>query len=156
MKLLQEFREFAMRGNVIDLAVAVVIGGAFNKIITSFVENIIMPPINLITAKYGVNFKEYAISYPVELPKKDEAGNALVDSAGQSIMETVNYTILNVGPFIQTVFDFVLLAASIFLAVRTMNKLQARFTAQKAAEEKVSAPSEEVMLLRDIRDSLKR
>jgi len=127
VSIIKEFREFAMRGNVIDLAVAVVIGGAFNKIVTSLVENMIMPPVNLITAKFGVNFKEWAIKQTFVLPKKDAAGNEILDAAGLPVMEAVNYTVLNIGPFIQTVVDFTLLAVSVFLVIKTMNTLKRRF-----------------------------
>lgn len=154
MSLLKEFREFAMRGSVVDLAVGVVIGAAFGKIVSSFVANIIMPPLNLLTAKYGVNFNELALKVETEAPKLKPDGTMEMDAAGAPVMAMQNYPILNYGPFIQTIVDFLLVAAAIFLAVKIMNTVKARYEAEKAAdEEKIS---EDVLLLREIRDSLKK
>lgn len=155
MSLLKEFRDFAMRGNVVDLAVGVVIGAGFGKIISSFVDNIIMPPINLLTAKSGVNFKEAAIKQPFTLPKKGPDGKEVLDTAGQPVMETVNYAVLNYGPFIQTVFEFTLMAFAIFMAVKLMNSVKAR-AGMEAEAAPPPPPPEDVILLREIRDSLKR
>lgn len=116
-----------MRGNVIDLAIAVVIGGAFGKITTSLVDTIIMPLIGIIIG--GISFSELSIVF----------GSA-----------TIAY-----GAFIQSVVDFVIIAFVIFLVVKVMNELQRKEEAKPEAE-KVVEPSEEVKLLREIRDSLKR
>lgn len=154
-KWVKEFRDFAMRGNVIDLAVAVVIGGAFSKIVNSFVANIVMPPLNLLTAKYGVNFNEAALRVTTDAPVFDAAGKMLTEADGSIKLEPTKYAILNYGPFIQTIVDFLLIAVAIFLAIKVINSMKDRF--QK--EEEVAAPakaSEEVRLLREIRDSLKR
>ena len=149
MGFVKEFKDFAMRGNVVDLAVGVVIGGAFGKIIGSFVSDIIMPPLNLITAKSGMNFKELAVKYPVSLPKVVD-GKPVLDEAGQPVSEVVQYSILNVGPFIQTVVDFTLVALAIFMAIKAMNAMKKK---QEAAAP--AAPPEDVVLLREIRDALK-
>ncbi len=149
MSIVKEFKDFAMRGNVVDLAVGVVIGGAFGKIIGSLVSDIIMPPLNLITAKSGMNFKELAVKYPVELPKMAD-GKPVVDGAGQPVNEMVQYSILNYGAFIQTVLDFTLIALAIFFAIKVMNAMKKKEEAAAPA-----APAEDVVLLREIRDSLK-
>jgi large conductance mechanosensitive channel len=151
MSLIKEFREFAMRGNVIDLAVGVVIGAAFGKIISSLVANIIMPPLNLLTSKYGVNFNDWAWRVPMEAPKLDANGAAvMVDGKPEMVFQ--NYPILNYGPFIQSVIDFLLVAIALFAVIKILNTAKARFEAQKAAEP--PAPPEDVVLLREIRDSL--
>jgi large conductance mechanosensitive channel len=155
MSLIKEFREFAMKGSVVDLAVGVVIGTAFGKIVGSFVSNIIMPPINLLTAKYGVDFSQYAITYNTESPKLDAAGAIVKDATGNPEMVVQDYPILNVGPFVQTVFDFLLVAAAIFIAVKIMNSAKARFEKEQAAAPP-APPAEDIVLLREIRDSLKR
>lgn len=155
MGLVKEFREFAMKGSVVDLAVGVVIGTAFGKIVGSFVSNIIMPPINLLTAKYGVDFSQYAITIETESPKLDAAGAIVKDATGNPEMVMQDYPILNVGPFVQTVFDFILVAAAIFIAVKIMNTAKARFEKEKEAAPP-APPAEDILLLREIRDSLKR
>ena len=152
MSLMQEFKEFAMRGNVVDLAVGVVIGGAFGKIVGSLVSDIVMPPLNLLTAKSGVNFKDLTLKYPVQLPKSVE-GKPVLDDAGQPVLELVNYSILNYGAFIQTVIDFGLIALAIFVVIKMLNSMK------KKEEVAVAAPaavSEDVVLLREIRDALRK
>ncbi|QDV22787.1 large-conductance mechanosensitive channel protein MscL [Aureliella helgolandensis] len=151
MSLVKEFREFAMRGNVIDLAVGVVIGGAFQKIVSSFVANIVMPPLNLLTAKANVNFNELALRVKTEAPVLDDTGAPIIED-GVAKMETYNYAILNYGALIQTIFDFLLIAIAIFLAVKMINTAKARFEKEEEAAPK--APSEDIVLLREIRDSL--
>ena len=124
-----EFKAFAMKGNVIDLAVAVVIGAAFGKIITSLVSDIVTPLIGLLMG--GVDFS--GLSYKL--------GNA-----------TVSY-----GVFIQSVIDFIIVAFAIFLVVNAINKAQKTMAKKEAETPKAPAePSEEVKLLREIRDSLHR
>lgn len=125
MGLVKEFREFAMRGNVIDLAVGVVIGGAFGKIVSSLVENIFMTPLNLITAKSGVSFNTLSLKY------KDA-------------------DVLKYGPFLQTIFEFLIIAFALFLVVKAMNTLK-----RKADTPATPPPTpEDILLLREIRDSL--
>jgi len=132
MGMMKEFKDFAMKGNVIDMAVGIVIGGAFGKIIGSLVTDVIMPPIGILLG--GVDFAN--LSYV--LKEATEAAEAV----------TMNY-----GVFINTVVEFVIIAFAIFMVIKAMNN------AKKKEEEKPAAPpkpSEEVMLLKDIRDSLKK
>ncbi len=154
-KWITEFREFAMRGNVIDLAVAVVIGAAFGKIVNSFVANIVMPPLNLLTAKYGVNFNEAALKVTTDAPKFDAAGKMLTNADGSIILEPTEYAILNYGPVLQTIVDFLLVAVAIFLVIKAINTLKDRFKKEEAVAAP-AGPSEEILLLREIRDSLKQ
>lgn len=155
MSLVKEFREFAMRGNVIDLAVGVVIGTAFGKIVGSFVSNIIMPPLNLLTAKFGVNFADLAWKVPLNSPKLKPDGTMELGPDNAPIMIQQNYPILNFGPFIQTVVDFLLIALAIFIAIKALNTAKARFEKEKEAAPP-APPAEDILLLREIRDSLKR
>ena len=152
MSLIKEFREFAMRGNVIDLAVGVVIGAAFGKIISSLVANIIMPPLNLLTSKYGVNFNDLALKIKTEAPKLNPDGT-MVMADGKPEMVYQNYPILIYGPFIQSVIDFLLVAAALFIVIKLINTAKDRFDAQKT-EASPAAPPEDILLLREIRDSL--
>jgi large conductance mechanosensitive channel len=151
MSILKEFRDFAMRGNVIDLAVGVVIGSAFGKIISSLVSNIIMPPLNLLTSKFGVNFTDLAYKIKTEAPKLNPDGT-MVMTDGKPVMEFQNYPILNYGPFIQSVVDFLLVAGAIFLVIKALNTAKAKFEAKK--EDTPAPPPEDVVLLREIRDAL--
>ena len=127
MGMMQEFKDFAMRGNVVDLAVGVVIGGAFGKIVSSVVADIIMPPIGLLTG--GVNFTDLKV--------------LLKEGVGDIPAVTLNY-----GTFIQTIFDFTIIAFAIFLLVKAMNSA-------KKAEAAAPPPAQEV-LLGEIRDLLKQ
>jgi large conductance mechanosensitive channel len=153
MGLLKEFRDFAMRGNVIDLAVGVVIGAAFGKIVSSLVANIIMPPLNLLTVKYGVNFSDMAWKIKTKGPKLNPDGTMVMKNNEPEIVMQ-DYPILNYGPFIQSVVDFLLVAAAIFVVIKLINTAKARFETQK--EEKAAVTPEDVLLLREIRDSLKK
>lgn len=120
----EEFKKFAIKGNVIDLAVAVIIGGAFGKIVTSLVDNIIMPVVGMFLG--GVDFSGYAF----------QAGGAYI----------------KYGSFIQSVVDFTIIAFIIFLAIRTINKMKQN--EEKVEPEKPKEPSDEVKLLTEIRDLL--
>jgi large conductance mechanosensitive channel len=153
MGLFKEFRDFAMRGNVIDLAVGVVIGSAFGKIISALVSNIIMPPLNLLTSKYGVNFTDLALKVKTEAPKLNPDGTMMLED-GRPVMAFQDYPILNYGPFIQAVVDFLLVALAIFTVIKLINMAKAKFETQAAAAP--AAPPEDVLLLREIRDALKR
>ena len=137
MGMISEFREFAMRGNVIDLAVGVVIGAAFGKIVTALVDKVIMPPIGLLVG--GVDFSRWAWTLK----------EATVDAAGN----TVPAVVIGIGEFLNTVIQFVIVAFAIFLLVKVVNRLARKKEEAPAAP---AAPSEEVVLLREIRDSLKR
>ncbi len=136
MSVLKEFREFAMRGNVLDMAVGVVMGGAFGKIVSSVVSDIIMPPIGILVG--GVNFTDLKMTLK-------EAG---VDAVG-NVLPAVT---LNYGNFLQTIFDFVIIAFAIFLMVKSINSFHKKNTPETPAE---SAPSKEEVLLAEIRDLLK-
>jgi len=133
MGILREFKEFAMRGNVIDLAVGVIIGGAFGKIIASLVADIIMPPIGLLVG--GVNF--------VDL--KWQMKPAMIVDGVKKAAVTLNY-----GNFIQVTFDFLIVAFCIFLFVKGINSMS------KNKDEARAVPSKEEQLLTEIRDLLKK
>ena len=155
MGIFQEFKEFAMRGNVIDLAVGVVIGGAFQKIVNSLVDNIFMTPLNLITAKSGVNFNSLSLKYShlfggkIDLPIM-EKGVPKLDAEGNTLMQSVDPDILKYGPFIQSVFEFGIVAFALFMLIKTINRLKRKQEVVDAA----SPTPEDVLLLREIRDSL--
>lgn len=136
MSLAKEFKEFALKGNVVDLAVGVIIGGAFGKIITSLVSDVIMPPIGLLLG--GVNFSDIKI-----LLKE-----AAVDLSGKSIPAVS----INIGAFVQTAIDFTIIAFAIFFMIKVMNSLR-----RKKEEEPATIPekTEDVKLLEEIRDLLK-
>jgi len=136
MSFIGEFKKFAVRGNVIDLAVGIIIGGAFGKIVSSLVSDVIMPPLGLLIG--GINFTDIAI-------KLKSAG---VDAAGAPIPAVT----LNVGNFIQTVFDFTIVAFAIFLLIKTINQLNYKKAEEPAAP---PAPPKEEQLLTEIRDLLK-
>ena len=139
-KFLADFKAFAMRGNVIDMAVGVIIGGAFGKIVSSLVNDIIMPLIGIVVG--GVNFTD--LKWVITPASVDEAGNEIAES-------TLNY-----GTFIQSTIDFLIIAFSIFVMVRVITKITTR---KKAEEEAVPAPApepaNEEKLLAEIRDLLK-
>lgn len=124
--MIEEFKKFALKGNVVDLALAVVIGGAFGKIVSSLVQDIIMPPIGLVTG--GVDFANLKVAIAEEV-------------------------FINYGAFINTIIDFIIIAIALFIVIKQMNKLQVREEKKEKKEEK---PSKEVELLTEIRDSLKK
>jgi large conductance mechanosensitive channel len=130
MALLDEFKQFAMRGNVVDLAVGVVIGSAFGKIVSSFVNDVLMPPLGLVLG--GVDFSKLAVT--LKAAEGDVPG-----------------VLWRYGAFIQTIVDFTIIAFAIFLVVKAMNAMQKK---QEAAPP--PAPSPEVTLLTEIRDSLRQ
>jgi large conductance mechanosensitive channel len=138
MSLLTEFKKFAVRGNVVDLAVGVIIGASFTGIITSLVNDVLMPPVGL--ALGGVDFANFFL-----VLKGDPSVETL--AAAKAAKDVT----LNYGLFINAIINFVIVAFLLFLLLRQLNKL----VAQPAAPEAAPPPSEEVLLLRDIRDSLK-
>lgn len=150
MSMLKEFRDFAMRGSVIDLAVGVVIGAAFSKIVNSFVSNLIMPPINLLTARFGINFSQAAIKINTESPVLKPDGTMEKDAAGEIVTKLQDYSVLNYGPFIETIVEFVLIAVALFIAIKAANHFR-----EKKAPEPEAATAEDILLLREIRDSLR-
>ena len=131
MSMMSEFKDFAVRGNVVDMAVGIVIGGAFGKIVSSFVSNVLMPPIGIMMG--GVNFADLSI--------------VLQAAQGEVAAVTLNY-----GSFIQTVVDFIIIAFAIFMVVKAMNNMKKK---EEAAPAEPPKPSAEVELLIEIRDSLK-
>ena len=137
--MIKEFRDFAVKGNAIDMAVGIIIGGAFGKIVSSLVNDIIMPPIGLLLGK--VQFTD--LFYPLD--GKEYASIAAAKEAGAPIFAY--------GSFIQTVIDFVIVAFAIFMVIRGMNKLKKKEEEKPAEPPK---PSDEVLLLQEIRDALKR
>ena len=134
MGMMTEFKEFAMRGNVIDLAVGVVIGAAFGKIVTALVDKVIMPPLGLLIG--GVDFAKLGIVLK----------EATVDAAGKEVPAVV----LAYGEFINAVVQFVIVAFAIFLVVKAINRLH-----KKPAEAPAATP-EDILLLREIRDTLRK
>ena len=139
-KFIQDFKEFAMRGNVIDMAVGVIIGGAFGKIVTSLVNDVIMPAISLFTG--DVNFTSL----------KWTLRDAVVNEAGETVSEAVS---LQYGMFIQNIVDFLIIALCIFVAIRMLSKLKKKEEEAPAAPAPEPAPSAEEKLLTEIRDLLK-
>ncbi len=149
MKILQEFKAFAMRGNVIDLAVGIIIGAAFGKIVSSLVSDILMPPLGL--AIGGINFSDLKIIMK----------EAVTDPVtGKVLKEAVAFKI---GNFIQAIFDFAIIAFSIFMIVKGMNKMSrtkppedvAATPAPPASPSEHMGPSNEEAILAEIRDILK-
>lgn len=134
-KFIKEFKEFAVKGNIIDLAVGVVIGGAFSKIVTSLVNDIIMPVVGILTG--GINFSEYKITL------KEAIGN-------------LHAVTLNLGNFIQTTVNFFIIAFCIFLFIKAINKMKLSNNKVEASVTKEKEASEEVLLLRDIKELLKK
>ena len=123
MSMLKEFKEFAMKGNIVDLAVAVIIGGAFGKIVTALTDSIIMPVIAMVMGKGGVS----------------------------EVSLTIGKTVFPVGIFLQAVIDFILIAIVLFLMIKAMNSAK-----KKEAAAPPPPPAEDIVLLREIRDALKK
>lgn len=137
-KLIQEFKEFAVKGNAVDMAVGVIIGGAFGKIVSSIVDDIIMPPIGWLIG--GVNFSDLKYTLPqVEIPGVTAAAPA-----------TINY-----GNFLQTLLDFIIIAFCVFMMVKGINKLSKKKEEEPAAPAPDPEPTNEEKLLSEIRDLLK-
>ena len=140
MGFIKEFKQFAMRGNVVDMAVGIIIGGAFGKIVTSVVNDIIMPGVGLLVG--GVNFTDLKIV----LKKAVMEGEQLISPA-----VTINY-----GNFIQVVFDFVIIAFAIFLLIKAMNTLNRKKEEKPAAPAPAPEPSAEEKLLKEILEESKK
>lgn len=134
MGMMGEFKEFAMRGNVVDLAVGVVIGAAFGKIVSALVDKIIMPAVGLLIG--GVDFSKWVLTLKA----------ATVDAAGKEVPAVV----LGIGDFLNTLVQFVIIAFAIFLVVKAINRMN------RKPEPALTAPAEDILLLREIRDSLKK
>lgn len=131
MGMMSEFKEFAVKGNVVDMAVGIIIGGAFGKIVTSFVSDVVMPPIGALTG--GVDFSNLAIVVREAVDKKPAV-------------------LISYGKFLMTVIDFIIIAFAIFMAIKAINTLKKKEAEAPAAS---PAPTKEELLLTDIRDLLK-
>lgn len=128
--VIKEFKEFAVKGNVIDLAVGVVIGGAFGKIVTSLVNDIIMPPVGILLG--GTDFSNLSI--------------VIKEAVGEEAAVAINY-----GTFLTTILDFIIIAFAIFIVVKQINRLK-----RKEEKKPPAQTPEDIELLREIRDSLKK
>ena len=138
MKWLQEFKAFAVRGNVVDMAVGIVIGAAFGKIVSSFVADVIMPPIGMLIG--GIDFSNLVVTLKAAVP-------ATADAAAKAAV-TLNY-----GKLIQSVIDFVIIAFAIFMVVKAINSLKRKEAVKPSAP---PVPSQEAILLTDIRNILQK
>ncbi|WP_018624174.1 large-conductance mechanosensitive channel protein MscL [Kangiella aquimarina] len=132
MGMVSEFKKFAMKGNVVDMAVGIIIGGAFGKIVSSFVNDVLMPPLGILLG--GMDFKDLAFT--------------IKEASGEQAAVTLNY-----GSFIQTAVDFIIIAFAIFMMIKAMNRLSKKEEKKPAAPPKPSAEQE---LLTEIRDLLKQ
>jgi large conductance mechanosensitive channel len=132
MKIVSEFKAFAMRGNVVDMAVGIIIGVAFGKIVSSFVSDVIMPPIGLLVG--GIDFSNLSITL-------------------KAATESAPAILLQYGVFINSIIDFVIIAWAIFMVIKAMNSLKKKEEAIPAAPPK---PSDDIVLLTEIRDLLKK
>lgn len=130
MGMIQEFKEFAVKGNVVDMAVGVIIGAAFGKIVSSLVTDVVMPPIGVLVG--GVDFSKLAITL-------------------QEASTTVPAVVISYGKFIQTIVDFTIIAAVIFMVIKGINSMK-----KKAEAAAPALPTAQEVLLREIRDLLKR
>ncbi|MCB9185921.1 MAG: large-conductance mechanosensitive channel protein MscL [Flavobacteriales bacterium] len=137
--MLKEFKEFAMKGNVMDMAIGIIIGGAFGKIVASFVADVLMPPLGLLIG--GVNFQDLKIVLT----------EAVLDADG---VETAAAVSINYGNFIQVTFDFIIIAFAIFMMVKAMNSAKKKEEAAPAPPP--PGPTEDQKLLMEIRDLLKK
>lgn len=145
MGFLKEFKAFALKGNVVDMAVGVIIGGAFGKIVTSLVNDILMPPIGMLLG--NVDFKDLKVNLATI---KDAAVSVVHEGAAPSEPVYWNY-----GAFLQQVVDFAILALCVFLLVKLMNKLTSLKKKEEAKPETPPTPTNEEVLLTEIRDLLK-
>ena len=140
MGMMKEFKEFAMKGNLVDIAVAFVMGGAFGKVVTSFTEGLVAPLVGLLTGK-DLSSNMYVIKEAIA-EVKDEAGTIV--TAGHAEVA------LKWGAFVTAVVDFIIVAFVMFLVIKAINSIK------KKQKEAPAAPSEDIVLLREIRDALKK
>ncbi len=140
MGFVSEFKTFAMRGNVMDMAVGIIIGGAFGKIVASFVSDVIMPPIGLLVG--GVDFSELKV--------------VMKEAVMQGAEVVTPAVTLNYGSFVNAVIDFIIIAFAIFMMIKAMNKMKKKEEAVPAPAPAPPAPSNEEKLLAEIRDLLKK
>jgi large conductance mechanosensitive channel len=143
MGIVKEFKTFAMKGNVVDMATGIIIGASFGRIVTSLVNDVLMPPLGLALGR--VDFKQLKIVI-------QQAQAAVMDGANV-VKPAVDQVTLNYGMFVQTIIDFIIVAFCIFLIIKAMNKMMEKKETEPSAP---PAPSEEVTLLKEIRDALKK
>ena len=143
MGMLKEFKEFAVKGNMLDMAVGIIIGAGFGKIISSLVNDVLMPPLGLLLGR--VDFTQLKAVL-------QKGSDAIMDGA-TIVTPAVKQVSINYGMFIQTVIDFIIVAFCIFLVIKAMNKMKKKEEAAPAAP---AAPPEDVVLLKEIRDLLKK
>ena len=143
MSVIQEFKKFALRGNMIDMAVGIIIGGAFGSVVKSLVDDIIMPPIGILTS--GVDFKN--LRYEIE--------PAVIDPVNPNVVVTPAVT-LNSGSFINSMITFLIVAWAVFLLVKAVNVAETRLRLGQEPPADAPPPPEDVVLLREIRDELKK
>ncbi|MEX0642259.1 MAG: large-conductance mechanosensitive channel protein MscL [Pirellulales bacterium] len=141
--MFQEFKKFAMRGNVIDMAVGIIIGGAFGTVVKSLVDDVIMPPIGILTS--GVDFRN--LKWEIAHPLMDPAKPTVVLKPAVSI---------NYGAFINSAITFVIVAWAVFLLIKAMNAAETRLQLGGAPAPDAPPPPEDTLLLREIRDELKK
>jgi large conductance mechanosensitive channel len=134
MSIIKEFKQFALKGNVVDMAVGVIVGGAFGKIVSSIVADLVMPPIGMLMG--GINLAY--LKWTLKAAEND------------SVAVTVNY-----GNFLQTTLDFLIVSASIFVAIQIINTVRRKEEVKSLVEQKI-LPSKEIELLTEIRDLLKK
>ncbi len=147
MGFVQEFKDFAMRGNLVDLAVGVVIGAAFGKVVTSFIDGMVMPLIGMLTG--GVDFNN------VFLPLTDEVRAAVASNPGLTLEEAKKLgAVIAYGSFITVVIDFLVVAFVIFMVIKAMNRMKKKQAEAPAAPVAPPAPTKEEILLTEIRDAL--
>jgi large conductance mechanosensitive channel len=144
MSVIQEFKKFALRGNVMDMAVGIIIGAAFSTVVKSLVDDIIMPPIGYVTS--GVDFKNK--SYPIK-----DATYEVVNGVRTMTKPAIT---LNYGAFINNVITFMIVAWAVFMLVKAMNVAETRLRLGQEPAADTPPPPEDVLLLREIRDELKR
>lgn len=142
MSFIQEFKEFAVKGNVVDLAVGVIIGGAFQKIVDSLVKDMLMPVLGKLLG--GMDFKHFYLNLSDKTYETMEAA----EKAGAPLFKY--------GAFINSVIDFLIVALAIFVAIKAINKLKREEPAAEPAPVEPPAEPEDVKLLREIRDALKK
>jgi large conductance mechanosensitive channel len=143
MGMIQEFKKFALRGNVVDMAVGIIIGGAFGTIVKSLVDDVIMPPLGLLTS--DVNVKGLAVTLR---PEKDVVV--------EGVTKTIPAVVINYGAFLNNVLTFMIVAWAVFMLVKAMNMAETRLRLGKEPPADAPPPPEEVLLLREIRDELKK
>ncbi|MCU0377941.1 MAG: large-conductance mechanosensitive channel protein MscL [Bacteroidales bacterium] len=144
--MVKEFKDFAMKGNVVDMAVGIIIGASFGKIVTSLVNDVLMPPLGILLGR--VDFSQLKVVI--------QKGQAAVMDGAAVVSPAVDQVAISYGAFIQTIIDFLIVAFCIFLVIKAMNKAIAKKEEVPAAPATPPPPKDEVVLLKEIRDLLKK